>query len=98
MLFTHCFSQGPSTRLSFPSMFTSRWDSQLTQVFSPHFPYSLATTERQLQDVLDDAGYDTAAVLPASYFQADRWQSLTRRLSARRCVRRPPRGSTTRRR
>jgi arylsulfatase A-like enzyme len=59
-------------------MFTSRWDSELTQVFSPHFPYSLATTERQLQDVLDDAGYDTAAVLPAPYFQADRWQSLTR--------------------
>lgn len=77
-LFTHCYSEGPSTRLSFPSMFTSRWDSQLTQVFSPHFPYSLAPSERQLQDLLDDAGYDTAAVIPSGYFAADHWQSVTR--------------------
>ncbi len=78
VLFTHCFSQGPSTRLSFPSIFTSRWDSQLTQVFSPRFPYSLAPTEHQLQDLLDGGGYQTAAVLPAPYFEPGRWQSLTR--------------------
>jgi arylsulfatase A-like enzyme len=78
VLFSHCFSQGPSTRLSFPSMFTSRWDSQLTQVFSARFPYSLAPTERQLQDLLDSGGYQTAAVLPAPYFEPGRWQSLTR--------------------
>ena len=28
-LFRYTFSQGPSTRLSFPAMFTSRWDSEI---------------------------------------------------------------------
>jgi hypothetical protein len=35
MLFTHAFSQGPSTRLSFPSMFTSHWDSELVFLYAP---------------------------------------------------------------
>lgn len=78
MLFAHCFSQGPSTRLSFPSIFTSRWDSQLAQVFGPRLPYSIAPSERQLQDALDDAGYETNAVLPSAYFGPSRWPSLTR--------------------
>ena len=78
MLFTHCFSQGPSTRLSFPSIFTSRWDSQLAQVYGPRHPYSLAPTERQLQDALDEEGYETVAILPSAYFGPSRWPSLTR--------------------
>jgi arylsulfatase A-like enzyme len=77
MLFTHCFSQGPSTRLSFPSMFTSRWDSQLTHLFAPAHPYPLAPSERQLQDVLNDAGYETAAVIPNAYFDSNHWSSAT---------------------
>jgi arylsulfatase A-like enzyme len=77
-LFTHCFAQGPSTRLSFPSMFTSRWDSQLTTLFAPQHPYPLAASERQLQDFLDDAGYETVAVIPNEYFDVRRWSSLTR--------------------
>ncbi|HXX69744.1 MAG TPA: sulfatase-like hydrolase/transferase [Polyangiaceae bacterium] len=78
MLFTHCFSQGPSTRLSFPSIFTSRWDSQLAQVYGPRHPYSLAPSERQLQDALDEEGYETVAILPSAYFGPSRWPSLTR--------------------
>jgi arylsulfatase A-like enzyme len=78
MLFTHCFSQGPSTRLSFPSIFTSRWDSQLTHLFAPVHPYPIAPSDRQLQDYLNDAGYETAAVIPDSYFGAARWPSMTR--------------------
>jgi choline-sulfatase len=77
-LFTHCFSTGPSTRLSFPSMFTSRWDSQLTFEVGPRLPYSFTPTERELQDVLDDAGYETVAVLPTEYFNRPRWPSITR--------------------
>lgn len=77
-LFTHCFSQGPSTRLSFPSIFTSRWDSQLAQVYGPRHPYSLAPSERQLQDALDESGYETIAILPSAYFGPARWPSLTR--------------------
>jgi arylsulfatase A-like enzyme len=78
VVFTHCFSQGPSTRLSFPSMFTSRWDSQLSHLFAPQHPFSLASSERQLQDALDAAGYQTVAVIPNSYFDPSRWRSVTR--------------------
>jgi arylsulfatase A-like enzyme len=77
-LFTHCFSSGPSTRLSFPSIFTSKYDSQLTFEVGPRLPYSFTASERQLQDVLDDAGYETVAVIPTSYFDRPRWPSMTR--------------------
>jgi arylsulfatase A-like enzyme len=78
MLFTHAFSQGPSTRLSFPSMFTSRWDSQLVFSFAPRIPYSVGPKEKQVQDLIDDAGYDTVAVIPNVYFDKGRWPSMTR--------------------
>ena len=77
-LFSHCFSQGPSTRLSFPSMFTSRWDSQLVFSYAPRLPYSIVPKERQLQDSVDDAGYDTIAVVPDVYFSKLRWPGVTR--------------------
>jgi len=77
-LFTHCFSVGPSTRLSFPSMFTSRWDTQLTFEVGPRLPYSFTPSERQLQDILDDIGYETVAVIPTDYFNRPRWPSVTR--------------------
>lgn len=77
-LFTHCFAQGPSTRLSLPAMFTSRWDSQLEQVYAPRHPYPLASGERQIQDVMNDAGYETIAVISDDYFQAPTWPSATR--------------------
>jgi choline-sulfatase len=78
MLFTHCFSQGPSTRLSFPSMFTSRWDSELSFEAGARLPYSFSAKQPQLQDVLDDAGYETVAVIPNEYFDRSRWPSVTR--------------------
>jgi arylsulfatase A-like enzyme len=78
MVFTRCFAQGPSTRLSFPSMFSSRWDSQLAWERGPTVPHSFAASERQLQDVLDDAGYETVAVIPRDYFDRARWPSITR--------------------
>ena len=61
MLFARCFSQGPSTRMSFPSMWTSRWDSQLQFEYSPRLPYSWSDKERTLQDAFDEAGYETDA-------------------------------------
>jgi arylsulfatase A-like enzyme len=78
MLFSHAFSQGPSTRLSFPSMFTSRWDSQLVFQYAPRLPYSIVAKEKQVQDLLDDAGYDTVAVVPDVYFSKARWPGITR--------------------
>ena len=76
--FSNCYSQGPSTRLSFPSMFTSRFDSQLVFNYAPRIPYSIGDKERQLQDAFDDAGYQTVAILPTSYFDRPRWPSVTR--------------------
>jgi arylsulfatase A-like enzyme len=78
MLFSHCFSQGPSTRLSFPSMFTSRWDSQLVFSYAPRLPYSVVPKEKQVQELIDDAGYDTVAVIPDGYFSKARWPGVTR--------------------
>ncbi len=78
MLFTHCFSQGPSTRMSFPSILTSRWDSQLQFEYSARLPYSWSDKERTLQDTFDDAGYETDAVIPNSYFEQGRWAGVTR--------------------
>jgi arylsulfatase A-like enzyme len=78
VLFSECFSQGPSTRLSFPSIFTSRWDSQLSFEPGARLPHSFTTSERQLQDILDDASYETVAVIPNDYFSPVRWSSVTR--------------------
>jgi arylsulfatase A-like enzyme len=78
MLFSQAFSQGPSTRLSFPSMFTSRWDSQIVFSHSPRLPYSVGPKEKQVQDLIDDAGYDTVAIVANTYFEKSRWGSITR--------------------
>jgi arylsulfatase A-like enzyme len=77
-LFTHAYSQGPSTRLSFPSLFTSRWDSELVFLYAPRIPYSISAKDKQIQGILDDADYETAAVIPSDYFGRPRWPSVTR--------------------
>jgi arylsulfatase A-like enzyme len=59
-------------------MFTSRWDSQLVFSFAPRIPYSVGPKEKQVQDLIDDAGYDTVAVIPNAYFEKARWPSVTR--------------------
>jgi choline-sulfatase len=76
--FRYCFAQGPSTRLSFPSMFTSRWDSQIKQRLTGGHPYPIDDSELMLAEVLAGDGYDTVAVIPDGYFKKSRWGSLTR--------------------
>jgi arylsulfatase A-like enzyme len=39
---------------------------------------TFVSTERQLQDTLDDNGYETVAVIPHDYFGRTRWPGLTR--------------------
>jgi len=75
-LFSRCFSQGPSTRLSFPSMFTSRWDSQIEQRMARMHPFPLEQSETTLGEVMKEAGYETTAVVSDSYFTRARWSSL----------------------
>jgi arylsulfatase A-like enzyme len=76
--FRHCFSQGPSTRLSFPSMFTSRWDSQIEQELVGKHPFPIGEHELMLAQIVKNAGYDTVAVLPDKYFGPQRWLGITR--------------------
>jgi arylsulfatase A-like enzyme len=78
MLFGRCFSQGPSTRLSFPSMFTSRYDSQQWFEFSRRTPFSFSDNERTLADAFGDIAYETVAVIPTGYFSRSRWESVTK--------------------
>jgi arylsulfatase A-like enzyme len=75
--FRYAFSQGPSTRLSFPSLFTSRWDSQIKQRLSGGHPFPIEDSELMLAEVLSAAGYDTVAVVPDVYFKKSHWGSLT---------------------
>lgn len=75
-LFTHCFSQGPSTRLSFPSIFTSRWDSQIEQRLTRMHPFPIEQAEVTLAEVMKEAGYETTAVVSEAYFTRARWGSL----------------------
>lgn len=76
-LFRACFAQGPSTRLSVPSMFTSRWDSQIAQRLEGKHPYPIDDSELTLAEVLQKEGYDTAAVLPDGYFDPGHWRGIT---------------------
>jgi arylsulfatase A-like enzyme len=81
VFFSNCFSQGPSTRLSFPSMFTSRWDSQIHQQLVGKHPFPIDASETMLADVLAGSGYETIAVLGDSYFTEKRWRGITRGFS-----------------
>jgi arylsulfatase A-like enzyme len=81
-LFTSCFAQGPSTRLSFPSIFTSRWDSQIVQRLVGKHPFPIDNRETMLAEVLEDADYDTVAILSEAYFTARRWGSLLQGFSS----------------
>ncbi len=75
--FRYCFSQGPSTRLSFPSLFTSRWDSQIRKRLVGGHPFPIEDSELLLAEYLHGAGYETVAVLPNAYFSRSHWGSLT---------------------
>lgn len=77
VLFENYFVQGPSTRLSLPSMFTSRFDSQIDRLLVGRFPFELPESNVMIAEVLAEAGYLTAAVLPHPYFTPEHWRGLT---------------------
>lgn len=76
--FSACYAQGPSTRLSFPSLFTSRWDTQIEQVLEGHHPFPIGRHEVLLAQTLEAAGYDSAAILSDPYFSPSYWRGITR--------------------
>ncbi|MDD9931949.1 MAG: sulfatase [Myxococcales bacterium] len=76
--FTAAFSQGPSTRLSFPSIFTSRLDSEVERVVRGKAPFRLGDKQPMLAALVKKAGYQTHAIVPVQYFTRKRWRGLTR--------------------
>jgi arylsulfatase A-like enzyme len=78
VFFRQCYAQGPSTRLSFPSLFASRWDTQIEQELVGHHPFPIGKSEKLLAEVLTEVGYDTAAVLSDGYFSPRFWGGITR--------------------
>ena len=76
VVFENFFVQGPSTRLSLPAMFTSRFDTQIDRVLEGRFPFELAPSNRMLAEVLADGGYQTLAVIPSPYFSAQHWRGF----------------------
>lgn len=76
VVFANYFVQGPSTRLSLPSLFTSRYDTQIDRLLEGHFPFELQGSNLMLAEVLKNAGYRTLAVLPNPYFLPRHWRGL----------------------
>jgi arylsulfatase A-like enzyme len=72
--FTHAYSQGPSTRLSVPSMFTSLYDPQIPRNADRRIPLEILPEARTMAEAFREAGYRTTAVVPTSYFS--RWKGL----------------------
>ncbi len=76
LAFDYAFVEGPSTRLSFPSLFTSRWDSELERSRAPRLPHAFSCEHCRLATLVQEAGYDTVAVASDVYFSRARWSSL----------------------
>lgn len=75
--FHACFAQGPSTRLSIPALFTSRYDSEIKRRLKGRFPYEILPENQTLAELFKARGYHTAAVLPERYFLPSNWRGLT---------------------
>lgn len=76
-LFENYFVQGPSTRLSLPAMFTSRFDSQIARAVWGRHPFEISPANLTLAEVLGEAGYHTLAILPDPYFSPTNWPGMT---------------------
>lgn len=75
VVFEQAFAQGPSTRLSVASLFTSKYDSQIAQGMAATIPYPLLPENETMAELFKKNGYDTVAVLPHDYFTA-RWKGI----------------------
>jgi arylsulfatase A-like enzyme len=75
VVFDAAFSQGPSTRLSMASMFTSRYDSQIATEGGTHVPHPLADENLTMAELFRMNGYWTVAVASNAYFTG-RWKGI----------------------
>ena len=77
VLFESCFSQGPSTRLSFPAIFASRFDTKIDRELRGRWPFRIKPANTMLAEVLSEAGYRTIAISPHRYFTPRNWKGIT---------------------
>ena len=62
VVFNYAFSEGPATRLSFPSFLASRHNSQIRRVFSGKPTVPWINVKNTIGTVFSRAGYRTEAV------------------------------------
>lgn len=75
--FDSAFSGGSVTKNSFPSLFTSRWDSQLHYVPNTKNPAGIDEKELMLAELMREQKFTTIAVLPNVYFFPSTWKGIT---------------------
>jgi choline-sulfatase len=90
VLFENAFSHGPSTRLSFPALFTGRWLTDVRRRLEGKPPYPVEPGNDLMAEVLARAGYRTAAVVPDAYFTSERWPGIDRGFERVELVERAP--------
>jgi arylsulfatase A-like enzyme len=73
--FENAYAQGPSTRLSVPSLFTSLYDPQIKRSKHGRIPLAVLPSNLTLAEILQKAGYSTVAVVPSTYFTG--WSGIT---------------------
>ncbi len=67
-VFNWAFSEGPSTRLTFPSMMTGKYCSEVTRRKSKRSTSAWHVSNRTIAHNLVAAGYETEAIAPDPYF------------------------------
>jgi arylsulfatase A-like enzyme len=73
--FENAYAQGPSTRLSIPSLFTSLYDPQIKRSKHGRIPLAVLQDNLTIAEILQKAGYATVAVVPSTYFTG--WSGIT---------------------
>jgi arylsulfatase A-like enzyme len=73
--FENAFAQGPSTRLSIPSLFTSLYDPQIKRAKLGRIPLAVLSENVTVAEILQKEGYRTIAVVPSPYFTG--WGGIT---------------------
>ena len=67
-VFNWAFSEGPSTRLTFPSLMTGKYCSEVKRRISKRSTAAWHGSNRTIAHVLLKAGYETEAIAPNIYF------------------------------
>ncbi len=77
VVFEHCFGQGPSTRLSMPALFTSRYDTEIRRKNQRRIPLTLVDKGNYtIAEYLRDAGYETRGVVSDVRLGNGRWRGI----------------------